>query len=216
VIRFWAPWIRRNHSNPAAPGELRFYVVLNGQDTEVDGPDPVDYHGETLFPKSRTFIPAGIRDNPYFDGTGYLGQLQSLPEPLRSILLNGDFFIEEEPQINQVIPTGWIRQAQARWRGDDLRAQGPLTDVGLDPSRGGADTTVFSSRALDPVSGDNISLPPDEELVEDLAAPRWKRTTTGIVIESKDEIRKRIGRSPGRGDAVAISYLDISPGVLFR
>lgn len=51
-----------------------------------------DYKPEQIVtPQSRTFIPSRISDNPYLLGTGYLSQLQSLPEPLRSQMLNGDF-----------------------------------------------------------------------------------------------------------------------------
>jgi hypothetical protein len=39
----------------------------------------------------------------------------------------------------------------------------------------------------------------------DLASPTWKLTPRGIVIESKDEIRARLGRSPGKGDAVVMA-----------
>jgi hypothetical protein len=55
--------------------------------------------------------------------------------------------------------------------------------------------------ALDPVYGDDIALPPDRELLADLCAPRWKLTVRGIQVESKEEIIKRIGRSPDKGDS---------------
>jgi hypothetical protein len=42
-----------------------------------------------------------------------------------------------------------------------------------------------------------IALPPDGELRADLAAPTYEATARGILIEEKDKIRKRIGRSPG-------------------
>ena len=61
--------------------------------------------------------------------------------------------------------------------------------------------------ALDPVSGDNIALPPDPELLADLTAPRWKITTAGIQVESKEDIVKRLKRSPDCGDAVVLSGL---------
>ena len=70
--------------------------------------------------------------------------------------------------------------------------------------------------ALDPANDPRIALPPDEELIADLSAPRWKRTTTGLLIEDKDTIRARIGRSPGKGDALALAFLRSSPGILFR
>jgi phage terminase large subunit len=47
-----------------------------------------------------------------------------------------------------------------------------------------------------------IALPDDERLVEDLTAPTWSPEGGKITVESKDKIRKRIGRSTDRGDAV--------------
>lgn len=59
---------------------------------------------------------------------------------------------------------------------------------------------------LDPdqEGGSAIALPPDQELLADLVAPRWTIKTRGYVLESKDDIRKRLGRSPGKGDAVCM------------
>lgn len=59
---------------------------------------------------------------------------------------------------------------------------------------------------LDPdqQGGSAIALPPDTELKADLAAPTFEVTARGILIESKDEIRKRLGRSPGKGDAAVM------------
>lgn len=59
---------------------------------------------------------------------------------------------------------------------------------------------------LEPDSDADIALPDDDELIGDLVAPRWKVTSGGkIQIESKDEIRKRLGRSPDVGDAVVMA-----------
>ena len=56
---------------------------------------------------------------------------------------------------------------------------------------------------LDPAYGATLALPPSDTLTGDLTAPHWKVTSSGrIQIESKDEIRKRIGRSTDEGDAV--------------
>jgi hypothetical protein len=59
---------------------------------------------------------------------------------------------------------------------------------------------------LDPnqEGGSVIGLPPDSELRADLAAPTFQVKANGIQIESKDELRKRLGRSPGRGDAAVM------------
>jgi hypothetical protein len=67
--------------------------------------------------------------------------------------------------------------------------------------------------ALDPVSGENIALPPDRELLSDLTCLRWRLTSRGVQVESKDgdggveegtpwSVKKRIGRSPDKGDAI--------------
>lgn len=61
--------------------------------------------------------------------------------------------------------------------------------------------------ALDPDYGATLELPPDKELLGDLCSPKWKVRTGRIYIESKDEIIKRLNRSPDCGDAVAIAVL---------
>jgi hypothetical protein len=65
--------------------------------------------------------------------------------------------------------------------------------------------------ALDPgqEGGSSIALPPDPMLVADLVAYRWKPVGTGnIQIESKEELRKRIGRSPDDGDATIMCWAE--------
>lgn len=61
--------------------------------------------------------------------------------------------------------------------------------------------------ALDPTQpgGSDVALPDSDTLLGDLTAPRWKMTSGGkVLIESKDDIRKRLGRSPDEGDAVVM------------
>jgi hypothetical protein len=61
---------------------------------------------------------------------------------------------------------------------------------------------------LDPdqEGGSPISLPPDPEVRADLTAPTFTVKAGGILIESKDALRVRLGRSPGKGDAVVMCY----------
>lgn len=58
-----------------------------------------------------------------------------------------------------------------------------------------------------------IALPPDETLTADLVTPTWGTTSSGrIKIESKDDMRKRLGRSPDAADAVMLAlYPDQVP-----
>ncbi len=298
VVRYWGPWLDENHPRPARPGELRWFAVIDGKDTEVEDGAPFDWRGETITPKSRSFIASRIEDNPYLLNTGYKATLQALPEPLRSRMLEGSFKAGREDDPWQVVPGDWVAAAQERWRAG-AKPKSPMTALGLDPARGGRDETVIIARhdnwfaeplaypgaetpdgpavaalavaamrngcgvvvdvigigasvydhlagngvaalafngaersnardrtgamgfankraewwwrmreALDPAHGQEIALPPDARLRADLCAPRWRLTARGILIEAKDEIIARIGRSPDRGDAATYALCD--------
>ena len=61
--------------------------------------------------------------------------------------------------------------------------------------------------ALDPALGGELALPPLDELTQDLTEVHWSTRSNGdIIIEEKDKIKKRLGRSPDYGDAVANAY----------
>jgi hypothetical protein len=233
--------------------------------------------------------------------TGYKATLQALPEPLRSQMLKGDFMAGKSDNPWQVVPTGWVDMAMARWTPDGKKGQ--MDSLGSDVARGGRDKTQISTRyanwydwiksfpgsdtpngqivaglimsvvrdaapihidiggvgsspydflnensvqvlginnagtdrsqdqvdkasgmlkfrnnrsflawrfreSLEPEKGDNIALPPDPELKADLCALRWKLTAGGILIESKEEIFKRIHRSPDKGDACILASIN--------
>jgi hypothetical protein len=305
VIRFFAPWLDKTHAYPAQPGELRWFTTIDGADKEVGSGAPFEYKGERIVPKSRTFIPAHVEDNPYYMASGYKATLQSLPEPLRTKLLYGDFGACMEDNPYQIIPTAWLEQAILRY-GSKTKPDIPLSCIGVDVARGGNDKTVLTLRygnwfekqrtypgsatpngdavaqlvlaargssrckvnidvigvgasvfdtlrryigddaqamhsaatsegrdksgelvfankraqwwwmlreALDPENGEDIALPNDRELFSDLAAPRFKTSLRGIVVESKDAIIKRIGRSPDKGDSLVYAFaIEHQPG----
>lgn len=159
VIKYWAPWLDPQHTNPAKPGELRWFAMVDGEEIELLTGDAFEHKGSTIYPRSRTFIPARLSDNPYLDSDpSYRATLQGLPEPLRSQMLDGNFFASMEDNPFQVIPTAWVVAAQKRWIEspeqwrkdgrpllDDGRAM-PLSAVGVDVARGGKDKTVLSKR----------------------------------------------------------------------
>lgn len=62
--------------------------------------------------------------------------------------------------------------------------------------------------ALDPANNQGIALPPDRKLKADLCAPQWKLQGSTIVVESRDEIMKRIGRSVDRASALILAQLE--------
>lgn len=297
LLKFFAPWLDKKHPNPAKPGEIRWFAMVDGIEVERPNGEGFQHKKEFIKPRSRTFIPASVQDNPYLMATDYPTTLQSLPEPLRSQLLYGDFSAGIEDDEWQVIPTRWVELAQERWSPAPPEGQ-PQTSIGVDVARKGADKTTLAPihgnyvgllkkypgkdtpdgrsvaekvhlihngesyicidsinvgsspvdyltdhlgelvipinfgagcdlydksgkykliniraaaywkfrEALDPDTGEDIALPPDAELLADLTAPRYKKTPRGIQIESKDEIKKRLGRSPDCGDAVVLGY----------
>lgn len=145
IVRRYAAWLDKQHPNPAKPGELRWYATIDGKEQECENGKSFTWKGETIFPRSRTFIPARLDDNPFLADGRYRSVLQSLPEPLRSQLLYGDFEAANMPDPFQIIPTEWVRLAQKRWS-ERERPNTPLTAVGVDPSRGGNDKTGIAKR----------------------------------------------------------------------
>ena len=322
VIDYFAPWLDLNYKGKRAEhGELRYFITVGrGQqqlDIEIakenalkrhviiDGAPvlhseapPREYREvELITPQSRTFIASRVTDNKYQDAA-YLAQLQSLPEPLRSQMLNGDFYAGMNDSEWQVIPTAWIEAAMSRWQPRDRKPE--MDSMGVDVARGGNDNSIIARRHdnwydeplvypgkqtpdgpalaglvvaarrndapihidvvgvggspydflnhakfqivavnggakegtegyrsqgglqfanwkaylwwamredLDPTNNRGIALPPDPQLKKDLAAPLWKHQGGRIVVESREDIIKRIGRSPDWGSAYVLARL---------
>jgi hypothetical protein len=60
---------------------------------------------------------------------------------------------------------------------------------------------------LNPETGEPIALPPDKMLIGELTAPKFERQAGAkIKVESKADIKKRIGRSTDRADAVIQAF----------
>lgn len=314
VLRYFGPWLLRDHPNPAVDGELRYFAMIDGEEVEVGGPDAflhTDKAGreETIIPSSRTFFRARLEDNPFL-GPEYRQRLLATPEPLRSQLLYGDFAAGRKDDPWQVIKRDWVMAAQARWkeRMRDSQWHHPQSSVGVDVAHGGKDKTVIAIREgdffppllkfpgiqtpdgtaaakqvvkvvdqgaapyvnvdgigygastaerlekpppegfgltnlqviyangkstftdksgtmkmrnlraemywrlrealdMDATPPPTLCLPDDPELLGDLCAPRYSPTPSGILVESKEDIKDRLGRSPDCGDAVAMAML---------
>lgn len=165
VVDFFAPWLDIKHPlYPTAPGDIRHCVTLpNDNGTSkyiwVDDASPcVIASGELVFdfdqaeyqpediitPRSVTFIPSRISDNPYLANSGYLRVLQAMPEPLRSQMLYGDFQAGMTDDPWQVIPTAWVQAAMDRWV--DRSPKGEMLSMGVDVARGGKDNTTIATR----------------------------------------------------------------------
>jgi hypothetical protein len=159
IVGMFRPWLDLTHSNPAKPGDLRWYVTAeDGSDVEIPETDlgkddkgrPCHKEwtrrdGTPLLAMSRTFIPAALKDNPYLANTDYGAKLDGLPEPLRSAIRDGNFMAARSDADFQVIPTQWVIEAQARWKPDGFK-QFDMTAMALDPAGGGKDSEELTWR----------------------------------------------------------------------
>ena len=62
--------------------------------------------------------------------------------------------------------------------------------------------------ALDPANNTGIALPPDNRLRADLCAPTWNLQGPVVRVEGRDDIEKRIGRSPDWASAYILALMD--------
>jgi hypothetical protein len=104
---------------------------------------------------------------------------------------------------------------------DTLKSRGYAVDAfvasGKTSMRDGTGTMRFRNirsaawwnmrELLDPRNGSTIALPKDDELAAELCAPRWDTLAGAVIaVESKDDIRRRLGRSTDRADAVIQAF----------
>lgn len=296
VRHYWAPWLDKAHPlHPTEPGQLLWFATIDGKDECFQTPEPIEHKGEVIVPHSRTFIPGTLSQNPYLANTNYRATLQSLPEPLRSLLLYGfDAAVESLDEPYQLIPSAWVKAAQQRHSQGEYQTHGTRV-IGIDPARGGGDRTAIALRegdkvslwqypglgtpdggsvatlalkhwqegtginvdvigigssvydvlrgqnlpvtainvaatshahdrtgllamanlraevfwrlreALDPENGATLALPPDPAVLTELTSYRWKLEHRGIQLEPKEATKKRLGRSPDLGDAIALA-----------
>jgi hypothetical protein len=180
VTEWFAPWLDDKFPNPAKPGELRWAVT--GENDEmiwVEGPEPVWVEGRNkeVEPKSYTFIPASIQDNPFLAETGYDKEIDAMPEEVRSILMGG-FRTTFKDAPNQIIPTEWIRMAQQRWRPDPPDGI-PMCAIGVDCSGGSTDPLVIAPRY------DGWYAPLVEVPAKDIPVDKINKTTAGHIITNR-------------------------------
>jgi hypothetical protein len=153
LIEYFAPWLLDTHPNPAAPGELRYFLpdeARPGKDRECGKDDftfitTADGTQVRVGAQSRTYIPSSFTDNPYYDREEYAKKLAGLPIEVRGRLMTGNFMLARPDNAMQVIPTAWVKAAQARWQPHPPPGI-PMSAIGVDVAQGGNDETVLAPR----------------------------------------------------------------------
>jgi hypothetical protein len=70
--------------------------------------------------------------------------------------------------------------------------------------------------ALDPKLGGDFAIPPDDELIEEMSTMTFETKSDGkIQIEPKEDIKERLGRSPDKADAAALTFWPTSTTFAF-
>lgn len=91
----------------------------------------------------------------------------------------------------------------------DESTDDPLTDVtGENTFANMRAYTFWAVRDwLNPKNGQNAMLPPGDSFTEEATEIKWKRNSNGeIIIEPKEDIKKRLGRSTDLFDSLALSF----------
>jgi len=198
AIRRWYAWQEK--------GEVLEPLSCIGADTAGQGVDKTCFykrHGNVLLPairynKSKPMELAGKLvtmvegdayiniDTSYGEGSGTAGRLDEL-----EVRCNHINFGEKSDRTDKSGILGFANVRAAMWW--SMREQ------------------------LDPENGSDLCLPDDPLLIGDLTAPkRVMRSDGKILIESKEDIKKRLGRSTDDGDAACLAcwHPDVNvPGV---
>ena len=145
IVDMFAPWLDDLNANPAMPGELRWFITDdNDKDIEVKGAGEYQIDGRTTTSMSRTYIPSGVKDNPFYADTGYQKQLDNLPAHLRKILMGG-FKASRGDHSFQLIPTDWVSKSMSLWT-PGAPKDVPQCAIGVDIAQGGTDSTSLAIR----------------------------------------------------------------------
>src|SRR6185503_19843217 len=207
VIKMFAPWLDQRYPNPAQPGELRWVISdEDGNDLWVNGPDDARMVGGKLYQRmSRTYIPSSVEDNSYYVDSAYRKTLDALPEPFRSLLMGG-FKTQFRDDESQLIPTVWIKAAQARWKPDGWKEY-EMTAMALDPAGGGGDAAVLAWRhggwyaPLVSLKGD-AKTSSDPNAAAERALRRASEMAAGVVIHRRSNAPVIIDMGGGYGGDV--------------
>ena len=124
-----------------------------------------------------------MEDNKYLDGD-YEAQIESMPEPMRSALRDGNFMAARQDHAYQVIPSAWVRAAVQRYI-DNTGPPKPMLLLSSDIARGGADASVVTALHMNrfekPMRKPGVETPTGQEVVDMIITRR--RDDCAVVVD---------------------------------
>lgn len=190
AVERWHEWNESGRTDPGKPHTVGIDVARSGED-------------KTVFAIRWGHVVTELRTYALADTMTTAGRAAGL--------------LESDPQstgIVDVIGVGAGVYDRLREQGMRVQAFNAAAKSNRKDSTG--ELGYFNARAaawgnlremLDPSAGAELCLPDDDELLGDLTSPKMMEPMSGgkLKLESKDDIKERIGRSPDRGDAVVMA-----------
>jgi hypothetical protein len=119
--------------------------------------------------------------------------------------LSATNFLQEN--LVQTVPVNGAEKSLERTRPHAHAGSVPVASASMAFVNKRAEIVWRMRETLDPTNPVPAAIPDDTKLRADLAAYRWTFTARGIQVESKDEMKKKLGRSPDDGDALCLANM---------
>lgn len=195
AVERWHEWVAMGRPDPGTPHTVGVDVARTGDDKTVFA-----IRWDHVITELRTYSKADTMET-----TGRAAGI-----------------LQEDPTCTAIVDViGIGAGVYDRLREQGLRAQGFNAAGKTNRKDSTGELGYFNVRAaawgnmrelLDPSAGATVCLPDDDELLGDLTAPKAADVMSGgkLRVESKDDIRKRIGRSTDRADAVVQAFYTVA------
>jgi len=191
AVERWHEWAAAGRPDPGKPHTVGVDVAYTGDD-------------KTVFALRWGHVVTELRVFTHNDTTTTTGKVKGI--------LNAD---DQMTAIVDVIGVGagvvdQLREANAKVQpfnaAKKTRKRDRSGELGFINSRAAAWYALRD--LLDPSNGAEVCLPDDDDLLGDLTAPHQGEVMSGgkIKVESKADIKKRLGRSTDRADAVVQAF----------
>jgi hypothetical protein len=195
AVERWHEWAALGRPDPGAPHTVGVDVARTGDDKTVFA-----VRWDNVITELRTYSKADTMET-----TGRAAGI-----------------LQEDPTCTAIVDViGVGAGVYDRLREQGLRCQGFNAAGKTNRKDSTGELGYFNARAaawgnmrelLDPSAGSTVCLPDDDGLLGDLTAPKAADVMSGgkLRVESKDDIRKRIGRSTDKADAVVQAFYTVA------
>jgi predicted phage terminase large subunit-like protein len=190
---------------PERSGVLRYFVRENDDLDWADSPEELkDRHGNEAAPKSFTFIPAKVQDNPALlsKDPGYVANLRALDAITRARLLDGNWLARAD--AGKVFNRSWFQTVNAAEVPDEGVAVRYWDRAGTVPKRGSDPDYTVGVRLLKTHQGEYIVT----DVVRDRLTPAGvEQIITRTMQADGPRVTQYLEQDPGQAGLADVSHL---------